>query len=94
MSSRDEVHFDQELAGLPGKEKPRQAVGVGIKLPVDEVLLGSDAKRIVENRGSRMKCGAQLDDLWPEGYRLVVPIGSPVMQRNLYSHPPSCCARL
>jgi hypothetical protein len=62
---------------------------VGIELPVEEVI-GSDAKRVAEDRRSTMRGGPQLYNLWTEKDRLVVPVLCPVIESNLYSHPPSC----
>jgi hypothetical protein len=67
---------------------------VRIELPVEEVIGGSDAKRITEDRRSTMRGGPQLYNLWTEKDRLVVPVLCPVIESNLFSHPPSCGARL
>ena len=63
---------------------------VEIKLPVKDMIGGSDAKRITEYRRSTMRSGPQLYNLWAERNRLVVPVLRPVIESNLYSHPPSC----
>ena len=63
---------------------------VGIELPVEQVIGGSDAKRVAEDRRSTMRGGAQLYNLWTEKDRLVVPVLCPVIESNLYSHSPSC----
>ena len=63
---------------------------VGIELPVEEVIDGSNAKRVTEDRRSTMRGGPQLYNLWTEKDRLVVPVLCPVIESNLYSHPPSC----
>jgi hypothetical protein len=62
---------------------------VGIELPVKEVVDGGDAKRVAKDRRSTMRRGPQLYDLWTEKDRLVVPVLRPVIESNLYSHPPS-----
>ncbi len=67
---------------------------VGVELPVEEVIRGSDAKRVAEDRSSTMRGGPQLYNLRTENDRLVVPVLCPVIESNLYSHPPSCGARL
>ena len=67
---------------------------VGIELPVEEVIGGSDAERIAQDRRSTMRCGPQLDNLWTEKDRFVVPVLCPVIESNLFSHPPSCGAGL
>jgi hypothetical protein len=41
-----------------------------------------------------MRGGPQLYNLWTEKDRLVVPVLCPVIESNLFSHPPSCGARL
>ena len=63
---------------------------VGIELPVEDVILGSDVKRVAEDRRSAMRGWSQLYYLWTEKNRLVVPVLCPVIESNLYSHPPSC----
>ena len=63
---------------------------VGIELPVEQVMGGSDAKRVAEDRRSAMWGWTQLYNLWTEKDRLVVPVLCPVIESNLYSHPPSC----
>src|SRR5271170_4667299 len=67
---------------------------MGIELPVEDVIGGSDAKRVAEDRRSTMRGRPQLYDLWTEIDRLVVPVLCPVIESNLYSHPPSCGAGL
>ena len=67
---------------------------VGIELPVEQVIGGSDVKRVAEDRRSAMWGWTQLYNLWTEKDRLVVPVLCPVIESNSYSHPPSCCARL
>jgi len=56
---------------------------VGIELPVEEVIGGSDAKRVAEDRRSAMRGRPQLYNLWTEKYRLVVPVLCPVIESNL-----------
>lgn len=63
---------------------------VGIELPVEQVMGGSDSKRVAEDRRSTMRGWTQLYNLWTEKNRLVVPVLCPVIESNLYSHPPSC----
>jgi len=63
---------------------------VGIELPVEQVMGGSDAKRVTEYRRSAMWGWTQLYNLWTEKDRLVVPVLCPVIESNPYSHPPSC----
>jgi len=63
---------------------------VRIELPVEQVMGGSDAKRVAEDRRSAMWGWTQLYNLWTEKDRLVVPVLCPVIESNLYSHPPSC----
>ena len=63
---------------------------VRIELPVEQVMGGSDAKRVAEDRRSAMWRWTQLYNLWTEKDRLVVPVVCPVIESNPYSHPPSC----
>jgi len=65
-----------------------------VQLPVENVFGGSDVKRVAEDGRSTVQCRTQLYDLWTERNSLIVPVVGPVIQRNLYSHPPSCCPRL
>ena len=67
---------------------------VRIKLPVEQVLGRSDFKRIAEDRCSTMRGGTQPYNLWTDGDRLVVTVLCPVIESNLYAHPPSCGPRL
>jgi len=88
--------------GLPQPEVPasfperetRQSIIVGIQLPVQDVFGRSDIKGVAEDGRAAVQRGAQLDNLWTKGYRFFIPVASPVIQRNLYSHPPSCGPRL
>lgn len=67
---------------------------VGIELPVEQVMGGSDAKRVAEDRRSAMWGWTQLYNLRTEKDRLVVPVLCPVIESNPHSDPPSCGARL
>jgi hypothetical protein len=87
---RDEVHIDSEFARLFLKNDARKAIIVGVQLPVEDVIGGSDFKRVAEDWRAAMERGTQLDHLWTEGYRPFVSVACPVMQRNLYSHLPPC----
>ncbi len=85
---RDEVHVDQKFARLLGEEKARKTIIVRVQLPVQNVFGGGYVKRVAEDWRSTMQCGTQLDHLGTEGYRFFVPVECPVIQRNLYAHPP------
>ena len=78
-----EVHLDGKHVRLMRKENARQMVVMGIKLPVDQVLRGSNPKGVAENRRSAMRRRAQLDDLRAQGDGLAVSVLRPVIQGNL-----------
>ena len=67
---------------------------VEVELPVEKVPGGSDTKRVSEDRCSTMRGGTQPYNLWTDGDRLVVTVLCPVIESNLYAHPPSCGPRL
>src|ERR1700676_2590878 len=67
---------------------------VEVELPVEKVPGGSDTKRVSEDRCSTMRGGRQPYNLWTDGDRLVVTVLCPVIESNLYAHPPSCGPRL
>jgi hypothetical protein len=58
------------------------------------MIYGDDAKRVAEDRRSTMRGRSQPYNLWTERNRLVVPVLCPVIQSNLYAHPPSCGSHL
>ena len=91
---RDEVHLNHKLVRLVLKKDARQMIVVDVELPVEEMLGGSDVKRVAEDRRSTMRGGTQPYNLRTERDRLVVPVLCPVIQSNLYAHPPSCGPRL
>ena len=91
---RNQVHLNHKLLRLLRKKNPRQVIVVSVKLPVEKVLRGSDLQRVAENRRSAMRGRTQLYNLRTERNRLVIPVLCPVIQSNLYSHPPSCGPRL
>src|SRR5260221_6764406 len=62
------------MSRLLGEDEARQAVAVGVLLPVDEVALRLHRKRITEHRGAAVRRGAQLQTLRgePDGARISV----------------------
>src|ERR1035438_6525833 len=76
------------------EKSARQVIGVRIQLPIQDAIRRRDIKRVAEDRRSAMRGGTQLYNLWTERDRLVVPVLCPVIQSNLYTHPPSCGPRL
>src|ERR1700677_486000 len=62
---------------------------VEVELPVEKVPGGSNAKRVAEDRRSTMRCWTQPYNLWTDGDRLVITVLCPVIESNLYAHPPS-----
>ncbi len=83
---RDEVHFDQELAGFFGENQPRMVVGLRVLLPVDEMLLGRDAQRVAQDARARVWSGPQPNDLRPERHQPVVPVMRPMMECDVDRH--------
>ena len=69
-------------------------VVVEVELPVEKVPGGSDTKRVSEDRCSTVRSRTQPDNLWTDGDRLVVTVLRPMIESNLYDHPPSCGPRL
>ncbi len=67
---------------------------VGVELPGEDMLGGSNVKRVAEDWRSRMRRRPQPNNLWTERDRPVVPVLRPVIQSDLYGHPSSCCPRL
>jgi len=63
---------------------------VGVELPVEKVPGRSDAKRVADDRRSAMRRGTQAYNLWTDRDRPVVTVPGPVIESNLYAHPPSC----
>ncbi len=55
----DEIHLDAQLPRLFGESESREIVGLGVLLPVDEVLGRLDAQRVAENPRAAMRRGAQ-----------------------------------
>ena len=67
---------------------------VEVELPVEKVPGGSDTKRVSEDRCSTVRSRTQPYNLWTDGDRLVVTVLRPVIESNLYDHPPSFGPRL
>jgi hypothetical protein len=62
---------------------------VEVELPVEKVLSGRDIKRVAEDRCSTMRGRTQPDYMGTDRDRLVVTVLCPVIESNLYDHPPS-----
>ena len=69
-----------------GKDQPRQVIAVRILLPVDEMLGGSDLKRIAGNRRPAMRRRAQAHHMRRKPYRPGIAIESLVIQRDSDAH--------
>ena len=81
-----QVDRDVEQVGLLGKDQPGQVVSLRILLPVDEMLGRRDLQRIGQDGRPAMGCRTQTDDLRPQFDGSVVPVGRPMMQRDLDAH--------
>ena len=93
----DQVNRNRKLVGPLRKNQPCQPVAVRILLPVDEVVFGRDAQRIVVDRSPAVRCGPQTYYLGTEQDRLVVTIARLMVQRRLNhggqsQHIPLCSA--
>ena len=82
----DQVDLDAERVGLFGKHQAGEIVGLRILLPVDEVADRFHPHRIREHARTRVRAGAQTNDLWPERDRAVVAIVRDVVQRDMDGH--------
>ena len=56
---------------------------VGVELPIEKMVGGTDVNRVAEDRRPTMGGGTQLYNLRTEGDRFVVAVLCPVIQGNL-----------
>ena len=78
-----QVDRDLELGGHIGEDQPRQVVGKGVLLPVDEVLGRLDLERIAEDRRAAVRRRAQPHHLRRQLDAAVVAVVRDVVQRDM-----------
>lgn len=69
-------------------------IAVRVLLPVDEMIAGSDFKRIAGDRGSTVRSGPQAHDVRGQPYRPGIAVDSLVAQCNADTHGISCRTNL
>ncbi len=82
----DDVDLDSELGRGLREDEASEVVGLGILLPVDEVLLGQDLERITEDARATVRRRPQPDDLRAERDRPVVAVGGDVVDGYVDRH--------
>ena len=84
----NQVDLDRELRCPFREYQAGEVVGLGVLLPVDEVVLGKHFQRVGEDGRAAMRGRAQADGLRPEHHRTVVPIVGLVIQCYVNCHRP------
>ena len=81
-----QVDFDRKFSRLLRKHEPGQAIAVRILLPVDEMRLGLNGKRITQHRRSAMRRRSQSKHLRRKPYRTRISIGCLMIERYANGH--------
>jgi hypothetical protein len=82
----DEVHLDLKFAGGFLEDQPGEVIGLGILLPVDEMVFRADAQGVTEDARARMRRGSQPNDLRPERHQPVVLVMGAMMKGDVNRH--------
>ncbi len=75
--------FDAQFLGFVGEDEAGQVVGLGVLLPVDEVLRRGDLHRIGQDSRARMRRRPQADHLGAQGHATVVAVVRNVIERDV-----------
>ena len=81
-----QVDGDLEFGGRLREHQPRQVVGEGVLLPVDEVLRRLHAQRIRHDVRTAVRRRAQAHHLWRQTDAAVVAVVRDVVQRDMDGH--------